>query len=338
MMSGFAHNLASGTTTLSEIARVRAAISADNFFGCFAYATQSGFRIFELSVGANFWTETRSRWLFGIDYGRTDPRALREIAGRANTEVRIFDGHFVVNRAGFVPRRDFHPKVAMMEHAASDKQGVVLGSGNFSYNGLRRSIEAGSAMIATTKTDFNKHIEPVRSVFENLWKDACPLYDIAEDYETCLADLIDSRDAKRPVKAKGPIKGFWIEAGYVTKNRGQDKPGNQIFAPNGFRRFFGLNKGKSSSTLIGQITFETETGPTVTRNYRENDNGMEKLGLPTPEDHGFGVYDGKALVFEPKSKGFLLTAVEVDDFELVYRHRLANVKKMTGGRRFGELI
>ncbi|NUJ81461.1 hypothetical protein HUN39_15800 [Methylocystis sp. FS] len=338
MMSGFAHNLASGTTTLLEIARVRAAISADNFFGCFAYATQSGFRVFELSVGKDFWTGTESRWLFGIDYGRTDPRALREIAGRPNTEVRIFDGRFVVDRVGFVPRRDFHPKVAMMKNTASGKQGVVLGSGNFSYNGLRRSIEAGSAIIAATKVDFNEHVEPVRSVFEKLWEDACPLDEIAKDYETRLASLINSRDTKRPVKGEGPIKGFWIEAGYVTKNRGPDKPGNQIFAPNGFRRFFGLKKGKGSSTHIGEITFETETGPRVTKNYRENDNAMEKLTLPMPEDHGFGVYDGKVLIFEPKGKRFLLTAVELADFELIYGYRVANVNKMAGGRRFGELI
>lgn len=131
MMSGFAHNLASGTTTLSEIKRVQVAISANKFFGCFAYATRSGFRAFELSVRKNFWSETKSRWLFGIDYGKTDPRALREIADRANTEVRIFDGLYVVGRVGFFPRRDFHPKIAMMENTVSDKQGVVLGSGNF---------------------------------------------------------------------------------------------------------------------------------------------------------------------------------------------------------------
>lgn len=338
MMSGFAHNLASGTTTLSEIVRVRVAISADKFFGCFAYATQSGFRVFELSVGKDFWNRTGSRWLFGIDYGRTDPRALREIAGRPNTEVRIFDGRFVLDRVGFVPRRDFHPKMVMMKNRVSGKQGLVLGSGNFSYNGLRRSVEAGSAIIASTKVDFHEHIEPVRSVFEKLWEDACPLDDIAKNYETRLASLINSRDTKRSIKKKGPVKGFWIEAGYVTKNRGPDKPGNQIFAPNGFRRFFGIKKGKGNSTHIGEITFETETGPRVTKNYRENDNAMEKLTLPIPEDHGFGVYDGKVLVFEPKGKRFLLTAVELADFELIYGHRLANVNHMTGGRRFGELI
>lgn len=337
-MSGFAHNSASDTTTLSEIMRVRRAISPDNSFWCFAYATQSGFREFELSVGTEFWSETKSRWLFGIDYGRTDPRALREIAHRANTEVRIYDGRFVMHRAGFVPRRDFHPKISMMENTAIGSQGIVLGSGNFSYNGLRRSIEAGSATIAATTVDLNEHIEPVRSVFEKLWKDASPLDDIAKSYETRLADLINSRDKKRSVKAKRRIRGFWIEAGYVTKNRGPNKPGNQIFAPNGFRRLFGLKKDTSSSTHIGEITFETETGPTVTKSYRENDNGMEKLTLPMPEDHGFGVYDGKVLIFEPKGQRFFLTAVELDDFELVYGHRLANVNRMTGGRRSGEFV
>ncbi len=337
-MTGFAHNPVSGTTTLSEITRVRAAISSDKFFGCFAYATQSGFRIFELSVGKDFWTKTKSRWLFGIDYGRTDPRALRAICDRANAEVRIFDGRFVVDRTGFIPRRDFHPKIAMMENTASGKQGMVLGSGNFSYNGLRRSVEAGAAIIGATKADSKEQIAPVRSVFEELWNGACLLDDIAKDYETRLTSLVNLRDTKRSVKTRQPVKGFWLEAGYVTKNRGPDKPGNQVFAPNGFRRFFSLHKAPSSSTRIGEITFETETGPKVTKNYRENDNGMEKLTLPNPLDHGFGVYDGKVLVFEPKGKGYLLTAVELDDFELVYGHRLANVSKMNGGRRVGELV
>lgn len=337
-MSCFAHNDPSGTTTLSEIARVRLAISADEFFGCFAYATQSGFRAFELSVGNDFWSKTQSRWLFGIDYGRTDPRALREIAARANTEVRIFDGRFVVDRFGFAPRRDFHSKIAMMKNAATKVQGVVLGSGNFSNNGLRRSIEAGVTVISTKKAHLDEHIKPVRSVFEELWGRACPLDEVAKSYEDRLADLIDSRDTTRSAQTVGAIAGFWIEAGYVTKNRGHDRPGNQIFAPNGFRSFFGLKKGSDTSTHIGEITFETEVGPSITKNYRENDNGMEKLTLPMPEDHGFGVYDGKVLVFEKKGENFLLTAVEIEDFDLVYGHRLANIQKMGGGRRFGELI
>ena len=131
-MSGFVHDLKAGTTTISEITRVRAEISADRFFGCFAYATQSGFRSFELSVKDTFWASTESRWLLGIDYGRTDPRAMREIAKQANSEVRIFDGQYVVDQEAFAPRRDFHAKVALFENAVSGAKGLVLGSGNFS--------------------------------------------------------------------------------------------------------------------------------------------------------------------------------------------------------------
>lgn len=336
-MTGFTHEASVATTTLSEITKVREALSADRIFACFAYATQSGFRAFELGVGEHFWKTTKSRWLFGIDYGRTDPRALREIAKCANSEVRIFDGHYVVETEGFLPRRDFHPKVMLVENAASGAQGLVLGSGNFSYNGLLRSVEAGWATVATTKKEIDRDILPVSSSFEALWKAACPLGEIIDPYETRLADLISSRDTKRVVKSKAQMSAFWIEAGHVTKNRGTDRPGNQIFAPNGFRRFFGLNKAKSGSTLIGTITFETSVGPTVTKNYRENDNGMEKLTLPTPEQHGFGVYDGKVLIFKPNHSGFLTSAIEFDEFEAVYGHRLANVQTMTGGRRFGEL-
>ncbi len=337
-MTGFAHSIVLGKTTLSEIDRVRREISADEFFGCFAYATQSGFREFELCVGMDFWERTKSRWLFGIDYGRTDPRALREIALRTNTEVRVFDGRFVVERAGFDPRRDFHPKVAMMKNTKTQVQGVVLGSGNFSNNGLRRSVEAGAAIIAAQKARIDSRIKPVRDVFEELWLRACPLDDILEVYEERLDALVDLRDGSRSAKVGGVLSGFWIEAGYVTKNRGEDKPGNQIFAPHGFRRYFGLEKAGGASTLIGEITFRTEFGPVVTKSYRENDNGMEKLTLPMPENHGFGVYDGKVLVFRPEGGSFLLIALELEEFEVLYGHRLADVRKMVRGRRFGGLI
>lgn len=336
-MTSFAHGYKSGQTTLSEIARVQKAVSANTFFGCYAYATQSGYRVFELEMGGDFWKNTSSRWLFGIDYGRSDPRALKEIANQPGTNVKVFDGRFVVESAGFVPRRDYHPKLAIMKNTHSGSHGLVLGSGNFSYNGLRRSVEAGASFTATTISERDEHIEPVSSVFENLWKKACPLDDIIVKYEARLADLVKSKDDSRPRNSSGLAKGFWIEAGYVTKNRGPGKPGNQIFAPNGFRDFFGLKKEHNESTLIGEISFVTKTGTAVTKNYRENDNGMEKLALPMPEDHGFGVYDGKVLVFSPKGKSFVLNAVELSEFETVHGHRLANVEKMAGGRRYGEL-
>lgn len=337
-MTGFTHDMSLGTTTLSEIMRVRSAISANRFFGCFAYGTRSGLKAFELSVGKDFWKNGKSRWLFSIDRGRTDPNALRAIAKRPNAKVRIYDGRYVVDRDGFLPRRYFHPKVTLVENAVSGAQGLVLGSGNFSSNGLQHSVEAGWAVIASSKAEVGQHIQPVRSAFETLWNTACPLDDIIDRYETLWTALPDSSGAKQNMKAKGQAKRFWIEAGYVTENRTYPRPGNQIFAPKGFGKFFGLGSSKGGSTLIGTITFETPVGPRVTMNYRDNGNTMEKLALPYPEEHGFGVYDGKVLIFEPRGSRFLLTAVETADFKLAYGHRLANVGTMLRGRRFGELI
>jgi hypothetical protein len=334
-MTGFSHDIASGVNTLSQLIKVQRSISADRFFGCFAYATQSGYRAFELGMGEDFWKNTSSRWLFGIDYGRTDPRALREIAKRANAEVRIFDGAFVVDQVGFVPRRDFHAKVAMMENSTSAVQGIVVGSGNFSFNGLRRSVEAGSASVARTKRKIDELIGPVSDAFETHWNTASALSDVIDKYEARLSEQINLKDSKPATTRRGMQKGFWIEAGYVTKNRGDDKPGNQIFASSGFHRFYGLKKINSATNLIGTVTYLTPVDKSVTINLRSNVNGMEKLTLPTPEVHGFGVYDGKILVFEPKGKRFLLTAIEPGDFESVYGHRTAKIKAMTSGRRFG---
>jgi hypothetical protein len=340
-MSLFAHDAKLSMTTMSELLRIYSALSPDKFFGCYAYATQSGFRAFELSVGSEFWHNTASRWLFGIDYGRTDPRALREIVDRANTDVRIFDGAWVVDQEGFSPRRDFHAKVAIMEDAAAKTSGVVLGSGNFSYNGLKRSVEAGVALIASSEHESKATIFPIKELFEQLWDSSSPLTDVLAKYELLReqhAAAADSRKSKKPAKA---IRAFWIEAGYVTKNRGEDRPGNQIFFPRGFREFFGFAQNKldeAKNSVIGQVKLTTLVGPPVTNNLRLNRNGMEKMSLPTPEAHGFGVYDGKVLVFEPAGSSFRMSAFESIEFEALYGHRVADIKRMNGGRRYGAII
>lgn len=339
-MISFTHDTKSNISTLSELLRVYGAVSPDKFFGCYAYATQSGFRSFELAVGAKFWSSTSTRWLFGIDYGRTDPRALREIAGRENAAVRIFDGTWVVAQEGFSPRRDFHAKLAIMQNSKAEKSGMVLGSGNFSYNGLRRSVEAGATFIAETKHQFKELVSPVMSPFEELWNSATPLADVLDKYETLKSKAAHESDLKRPKGHKVGDGKFWIEAGYVTKNRGPDKPGNQIFFPNGFRQFFGF-KIKSSvkkSDIIGSVTFSTDIGDSVTNNLRLNHNGMEKISLPMPETHGFGVYDGKVLVFERSGSEFVMNAYETIEFETLFGSRLVDVMKMSGGRRYGAII
>ncbi|MFY0646679.1 hypothetical protein [Sulfitobacter geojensis] len=337
-MNGFIHDATIARSTVDEIRKLYKSMPAETFFGCYAYATQSGFRTFDIGIDDDFWKKTQSRWLFGIDYGRSDPRALKEVAKQKNSEVRIYDGEYVLNSSGFIPRRDYHPKVAIMGNSSSGAEGMVLGSGNFSYNGLQRSVEAAVTTLNLKKSISGTLVTPVKEGFELLWKNSCPLDDVISEYEVKLDRMISDRDSARPKLPAASASGFWIEAGYVTKNRGPNKPGNQIFAPTGFRKYFGLSGVKSGSTLIGTISFETPEGNVISKNYRENDNGMEKLTLPMPEENGFGVYDGKILVFVEKAANFFLVTLEPAEFERVYGYRLHNVDRMGGGRRYGEFL
>jgi hypothetical protein len=102
-------------------------------------------------------------------------------------------------------------------------------------------------------------------------------------------------------------------------------------------RYFGFNAPDdlSKNSRIGNVTFEPPTGGLVSRNLRLGDNMMEKITLPIPETHGFDVYDGKILVFSPQNGRFRMWALETTDFETAFGHRLAGVRVMGSGRRYG---
>jgi HKD family nuclease len=140
----FIHSDQTSRTTLSELKRIYGLVSPSEFFGVFAYATQSGVVAFDLEFGDAFWSDTPSRWLFGIDYGRTQPQALRRISEKQNSEVRIVDANWVLDQVGFIPRRDFHAKLSILANPIEFRYDMVVGSGNFSSNGLRKSIEASA--------------------------------------------------------------------------------------------------------------------------------------------------------------------------------------------------
>lgn len=338
----FIHDRADTPTTISELKRIHSEIHAAHFFGIYAYATQSGAAAFDIEFGAPFWNQTSSRWLLGIDYGRTQPQALRTLLAKANTEIRIHDGAWIVDRRGFIPRRDFHAKAAILKNQMLNRSGIVLGSGNFSSNGLRRSIEAGASIVAEENEFPAIGLTTKFEVAERLWHEATPVLEILDQYEegwrtsfSRAANEIQEQDfAEQPV---GDV--FWIEAGYITRNRGPNRPGNQIDFPRGMGRYFGLpfSANQARNTVIGEITFSTPVGAPVINNLRMGNNLMEKVSLPIPETHGFDIYDGKVLVFQRTGASFAMSALEVADFEAAFGDRLTGVHVMASGRRYGTI-
>lgn len=339
-ISTFLHDDQGSPTTLSEIKRVHDWVGTADFLGVYAYATRSGVSSFELELGADFWTNTPSKWLFGIDYGRTQPQALKTMCEKNNAEVRIFDGTWVIDQNGFIPRRDYHAKMSLLLNPSAVRFGMVVGSGNFSSNGLRRSIEAGAVLQTDDEYEYENSMTSSVSLANKLWNEATPVANILEEYEekwrATNSRAIDEEQSPE-VAVLGPEEIFWIEAGYVTKNRGANQPGNQIDFPRGMGRYFGFNSPDDlpPNSVIGEVTFTTAVGDPVTNNLRLGNNMMEKVSLPIPETHGFDIYDGKVLVFQGSSDGFTMWALEADDFETAFGDRLSEVRIMNSGRRYG---
>lgn len=341
-LSTFLHRDATTPTTISEIQRLHAAIATTEFLGLYAYATQSGAALFDMALDGTFWTDTPSRWLFGIDYGRTQPQALRLLCARPNAEIRIHDGTYVVDQRGFLPRRDFHAKMAMLMNQADDRSGMVVGSGNFSSNGLRKSVEAGASVLTQGTDEFDTVLRPMLAAADILWEQGTPVADILDLYEERWSASFFRGVVAPPPDVEvdlGATPIFWIEAGYVTKNRGLHRPGNQIDFPRGMSRYFGFNPPADLpvNSIIGKIVFETPLGEPVANNLRLGNNMMEKISLPIPETHGFDIYDGKILVFERMDESFVMRALEADDFETAFGDRLAEVRVMGSGRRYGRI-
>lgn len=326
-------------TTLSEILRAHKWVAPEDFFGLYAYATQSGVVAFDLVLGSGFWDDAPSRWLFGIDYGRTQPQALRFMIEKPNTKVRIHDGAWVVKRDGFLPRRDFHMKTSFLINEHRTRFGMVVGSGNFSSNGLRHAAECGASFRASIMTDYEKTFRSAFDAAEVLWDAATPAQNIIEQYERKWksSEIIETVGLDDPIPDYDHVEAFWIEAGYVTRNRGVDKPGNQIDMPRGMSRYFGFNvpDNLSVNSVIGSVTFEPPSGKLVSNNLRLGNNKMEKISLPIPDKHGFDMYDGKVLVFSPEHGRFRMWALEAADFEAAFGHRLGAVRSMGSGRRYG---
>ncbi|PID24570.1 hypothetical protein [Sporosarcina sp. P7] len=341
-LTSFLHYDKNMPTTISEIKRLHDQVRTRDFLGVYAYATQSGVATFDLELGQAFWNDTPSRWLFGIDYGRTQPQALRFIYEQRNSDIRIYDGDWVVNQKGFVPRRDFHAKMALLQNPDANLYGMVVGSGNFSSNGLRNSIEAGAVICTKTASQFGYSLESSIELAESLWLTATPVADILNEYEESWNASLSRKVSESLLKGgniHSEIEIFWIEAGYVTKNRGPNRPGNQIDFPRGMSRYFGFNPPTDlqPNTVIGNIKFETPIGKVIAYNLRLGNNMMEKITLPIPELYGFTIYDGKILVFQRSEENFVLRALEMDDFETAFGDRLSEVKVMGSGRRYGHI-
>jgi HKD family nuclease len=282
-------------------------------FAAVAYATHSG--VAELSQvmnGIPEWRSAHKRWLVGIDYCRSDPKALEHLERLNRSTVRVHDGQFVSGRPGCTPRVSYHPKLYIFTRG--DESSTVVGSGNLSLTGLRIGIEAAASIRGDRATE----VQGALRRFDKMWRGATPVGDIADVYEQRYTTL-DNRTHPAPVEddAAPPSAGthgqltpeqlrqlrvcenLWIEAGNLHENRGAGRPGNQLMLKRNSRVYFGFQAQELDiDTTIGSVSIRFGAHVRDDCSLRFSNNSMDVLTLPIPGQGGPPAYDQQTLLFK----------------------------------------
>lgn len=276
------------------------------------------------------WLALRKRFLVSCDWFRSDPTALERLASLP-AAVRVFDGRRVVPRPGCVPYVPWHPKWFAARGATS--RGILCGSGNLSRNGLLSGHEAGVLQIVNRPTskaerDVEHSIRDGETWFERHWRRATPLPEVLDSYRRAFKARPappagrndDDSDASGRVgrrhgltvdqlAALAAASNFWIEGGTLSRNRGPNRPGNQLMMSALMRVFFGAPATEvDENTAVARPTIEHPriAGLIAEAPIRFSDNSMDVISLPVPETPWPSTYDDKTLLFTKVSRGSAL--------------------------------
>ncbi len=127
-------------TLLAGIGRIARFAPFERIDGHFAFATAAGVSdltlVLEEAARHNETAITRRRWLISLDFGHTEPDALRQLLKLAGSEVRVMDSAYLLRRH-LQPRVVFHPKTLVLTAGRGLPIGASVGSGNLTRSGLR---------------------------------------------------------------------------------------------------------------------------------------------------------------------------------------------------------
>ena len=319
-------------TTLDAIGSIVQDGGIDSMDVAAAYITSGGLQDFtkeNTKALGGAWKGVKKRWLTSFDYCRTEPVALDALLSLPSSVVRVYDANFCVDHGG-TPRIPFHPKAFFFRNTQRDY--VLVGSGNLSRSGLSRGVEAGlvlgtdrvgpgdPTMAAATvvlrgwfSTEWKAAtvldgtlLARYSKVFESIpnLKNPIPTEDDVASSET-RSDALSSKDLHK----LRVCRNLWIETGNVTKNRGKTLPGNQLMMKRLSRVFFGFKPDPlPHNSTLGNVHVSYVEGKSHEYSLTYSDNGMDKLVLPMPGSVGPSTYDNQCLLFRRMEPGvFRLT-------------------------------
>jgi HKD family nuclease len=358
-------------STSSAIINVVRKIASSRCFtdvlSMFAYASKGGAILLSnvLRQEVAGWETLRKRWLISLDYGHTDPAALEILLNLPNSEVRI---PYLIDilKNKLMPIVCFHPKSMFFYTKNSNIPAVVyIGSANMTMSGLCYGHESGMAIYPrlintkirekNVKNTLNQIINANNFYYDCAILDAELISKYAKIRKRCRPRLEDETSVARKINYLlenddeqisftnaaiiSTAKNFWVESGYVVKNRGPLRSGNQIDLPRGASAFFGFTiKKQKPNTFIGKIRIKIGKTKMAYR-LRLGNNLMEKISLPIPEECGIESYDENVILFK-KIDDYYTIEIQPQGSSKANRWGAFSEKQHSGysmrsGRRFG---
>jgi len=312
---GRTSRICAGITGLAqsiEFSRMRVAV---------AYATLSGCHELTAAFGnITSWGHAEKQWLISIDFGITQPEALKFLTNLPNSSVRVPNGAYLLKKK-LKPRQSFHAKTYIFDNEGNHDLAIFTGSANLTFSGLHLNAEHGISTLweSPVKAAEKKSLKTVQEELEwwsDNWEKATPCdLSFLKAYAKIWKPQAPSEDATDLVKkftatqkteistlnglAWATARYFWIETHDLYKNRGAKEAGNQLDCARGTRTYFGFSPAKvPKNTVIGEVSIQYEKKPTQMRSVRFANNQMDKVNLPIPGQEGPPSYDQTCILFE----------------------------------------
>lgn len=358
----------SGLGRVEQVLSAIAAASADaeeytNVDVAVAYASDRGVVLLDRRLSlSRSWESARKRFLVAIDFGITEPAALKRLAAMANAEVRVPNAHSVVNSINLCPSSTFHAKTYLFRSAEwRSPSALVVGSANLTASALLTGAEVVVKQSWTNRLSRSdrRHLQRSRSFldwFDLVWASAPLLVEVLDVYEARYQqkpqprppseeDAPSVRDylaSPEDAEVSGALsvqlraaKGLWVRTDELYHNRGVEKPGNQIDLPRGTRVFFGFPGGRvAKNHIFGDINIRIRGHQAVSRSVRFGNNEMDKVNLPIPEVNGLEGYDHSYLIFERSGTSEAGTL----EFELTVTDQIGHSARVSAAANHLDLV
>jgi HKD family nuclease len=356
---------------LEGLSELRSASDLQHFYAAVAYATLGGCELLAKQLRDERWTASEKKWLIGIDFGHTEPSALRYLSALPSSTVRVPNGIEVALRTGFSPRVVFHPKIYFAGRLKGPRRFIAaafMGSANLTVSGLLAGTEVGvlqkwASPVRPSERQAMQGTWAALHWFDRAWLSADPLTRLLTEYEARWAarpqqENEDGADTPTVFRGDesviagvsalrvGSACGFWVETGTLYRNRGASRAGNQLDLPRGSRVFFGFpSREVPRNQIFGELVLQCEGFEPVRRTMRFGNNMMDKLNLPIPGGDGPETYDNRVLLFlrrgrDAQGRSVFLIRVGTEEHLARWRGaaKMGHEEEMHGGRRWGLLF